>query len=329
MDQNLMSDIYGMPADRAWERIFVNLWNTFSPPVRIEVVDAMTTERDRAVAVLDNLLSGSAWGLWQQFIENAPRTSQALKDFWGSCSGGKAILILDAISLRETPIILEQAKARGYTVHDGRVTGAEIPGDTVPFAKALGFSQRSNLANNGGKSSNFPNAWTESTDLPFADCANLVKADPEVIFWHHWPDVQMHEFADEGNGYRLLAKAAGQMLTSDDFWTFVDRLTTGRRLIITGDHGYANSGLFPDVAHKDQADYLKGLFKSGRSTQVSGNNDPHYWVPPLTQIIDSDHGTWQLALGRRKWKSQGGYPTITHGGLTLLELAVPFIEISK
>jgi hypothetical protein len=36
-----------------------------------------------------------------------------------------------------------------------------------------------------------------------------------------------------------------------------------------------------------------------------------------------------LALGRRKWKSQGGYPTLTHGGLSLLEMAVPFIEIEK
>jgi len=329
MDTNLMADLYNLPADQAWKRIFESLWDTFSPPVRLDVVDAITTERDRAVANIDNLLSGSAWGLWQQFVSNAPRTSQALKDFWGNQAGGKAILILDAMSLREAPILLEQAQARGYNVHSGRVTGAEIPGDTTPFANALGFSQRSSLANNGGSSSSFQGAWTESTDLPFVDCANLIKANPNIVFWHHWPDVQIHEFADEGNGYRLLAKSAGQMLSADDFWTFVDRLTTGRRLVITGDHGYANSGLFPDIAHKDQADYLKGLFKSGRSAQVNATNDPHYWVPPLTQIISSEHGTWQLALGRKKWKSQGGYPTITHGGLSLLEVAVPFIEISK
>jgi len=34
-------------------------------------------------------------------------------------------------------------------------------------------------------------------------------------------------------------------------------------------------------------------------------------------------------LGRKKWKSQGGYPTLTHGGLSLLEMAVPYLELSK
>lgn len=32
---------------------------------------------------------------------------------------------------------------------------------------------------------------------------------------------------------------------------------------------------------------------------------------------------------RKKWKRQVGYPTLAHGGLTLLEVAVPWIEISK
>jgi hypothetical protein len=41
------------------------------------------------------------------------------------------------------------------------------------------------------------------------------------------------------------------------------------------------------------------------------------------------HGITQFALGRRKWKSQGGYPTLTHGGLTVLEVASPFIELSR
>jgi hypothetical protein len=41
------------------------------------------------------------------------------------------------------------------------------------------------------------------------------------------------------------------------------------------------------------------------------------------------HGEKQFALGRRKWRSAGGYPTLAHGGLSLLEVAAPFVEISK
>jgi hypothetical protein len=53
------------------------------------------------------------------------------------------------------------------------------------------------------------------------------------------------------------------------------------------------------------------------------------YVPPVALQIDSPHGAHLLALGRRKWRSQGGYPTLTHGGLSLLEVLSPFVELSK
>lgn len=46
-------------------------------------------------------------------------------------------------------------------------------------------------------------------------------------------------------------------------------------------------------------------------------------------VYHAAHADATFALGRRKWKSQGGYPTLTHGGLSLLEVAVPFIELSR
>ena len=52
-------------------------------------------------------------------------------------------------------------------------------------------------------------------------------------------------------------------------------------------------------------------------------------MPPVALQLNSPHGAHLLALGRRKWKSQGGYPTLTHGGLSLLEVLSPWIEISK
>lgn len=329
MDKALVTNIFGLPTEQSWQAIFAYLWETFSAPIRPDVVDAITTERDKGIEQLDNILSGSAWELWQQFEQNAPLTSTQLKHFWVNRPDGKAILILDALSLREIPWLIEQATQRGFNLHQSRVTAAEIPGNTNPFAKALGVGQRSSLEHNLGKSADFPSAWTESTDMPFVDCASLIKADPNIIFWHHWPDSQIHDLADSGDGYRKLAKNALEQLTSDDFWHFIERLATGRRVVITADHGYAHSGLFPDIVHKDQADFLKETFKSGRSVQNPANADSHYWVPPLTQTINSQHGQWSLVLGRKKWKSQGGYPTLTHGGLSLLEMAVPYIELSR
>jgi hypothetical protein len=128
-----------------------------------------------------------------------------------------------------------------------------------------------------------------------------------------------------------LAKEAADKLTSDAFWGLVQTLTTGRRLVITADHGYAASGHFPDTADHAQSQYLKDRLKSGRwspqtATDAAGAGT---WVPPLDLHLKTAHVEATFALGRRKWKSQGGYPTLTHGGLSLLEVAVPFIELSR
>lgn len=111
----------------------------------------------------------------------------------------------------------------------------------------------------------------------------------------------------------------------------VHTLTTGRRLVITADHGYAASGHFPDTADPAQSSYLKDRFASGRWAKVADLEQPApgAWVPPLDLPLKTAHADATFALGRRKWKSQGGYPTLTHGGLSLLEVAVPFIELSR
>ena len=137
----------------------------------------------------------------------------------------------------------------------------------------------------------------------------------------------MHDLGAPGHGLSALATEAANQLTTDDFWALVERLTTGRRLVITGDHGYAATGLFPDTADSKQAQHLKSRFKSGRS--APDQNSPSDWVPPIDIVLDTPHGRHAFALGRRKWKSQGGYPTLAHGGLSLLEVAVPFIELSR
>ncbi len=329
MDQALLDDVLSLPAKDLWPRVFDWAWTLWSAPMADGGEYSQLVERERSIAPLDNLLSGSAWELWDAFGTAAPKTSAAVQQFWQTTAGGKAVLVLDALSLREAAWLLEQAEARGFQLHGARATASEIPPNTTPFAKALGFSQRSALANGTGSSAALPGAKTETSDLPFADCKALVPTHPDVVFWHHWPDERMHKLAEHSGGYRTLVKESAELLRSDGFWGFVETLTTGRRLVITADHGYANVALFPDVEHKAQAQALKTTFKSGRNASGDTPPDLAHWVPPLTRQLSNEHGDWSLVLGRKKWKSQGGYPTLAHGGLSLLEVAVPFIELSR
>jgi hypothetical protein len=323
-----LDSILTAPPKEAWQVVFDKLWEIFSAPLTPQHAEREVTERERKVAELELLLSGSAWELWHDFEGNVPRTAQAVIEFWNSVPAGKAVLILDSLSLRESPWLVQEAKRRGYQIHEACVRGSEIPSDTTPFAKALGFGQRSALENNdAGLAHSLPGARTESLNAAWDYCLDWIASAPAVVLWHHWPDERVHQLAEPGDGFQKLCHEAAQQLTSDAFWKMIERMTTGRRLVITSDHGYAVSGMFSDVGSKEQANWLKTNFSSSRFAYGPGTE--HHWVPPISLCLTTAHGTNQFALGRRKWRSAGGYPTLAHGGLSLLEVAVPFIELSK
>ena len=327
----LLNSLTSASPQQAWDDIGTFMWQTFSQPLPTSGrVDSEILNRDRGIAELENVLAGSCWDLWSQFESSIPKGSQAVIEFWNRMTAGKAVLILDGLSLREIPWILSEASSRGFTIHEQKLYASELPCETTPYAKALGFQQRSQLGNNMASGTHeLTGAHTESNDLPWVDSSACVGSQENFAYWHHWPDHRIHDLAKPGEGLKKLATEAKNHLTSDEFWEFVQRLANGRRLVITSDHGYADCGSFPDLG-KEQGNYMKELFKSARSASTSGDGDPPAWVPPIDLELATVHGKHRFVLGRRKWKVTGqANRLLAHGGLSLLEVFVPFIELSK
>jgi len=280
-----------------------------------------------ATGALDTLLCSTAWELWNDFPFCMESTSASLIAWWKATTSAKAVLVLDGLSLRELPWLLQGAEALGFAVKTAKATAAEIPAETSCFAKALGFQSRASLANNvAGASHFFPLAKTDCVGMPWKDAASLIDAAPFWFFWHEWPDVMLHQGDGPGQGLESFSKNCAASLSGEDFWTLVRRLAQGRSLVITSDHGYAASGLFNDAADEPAA-FLKNNLKSGRSAPGDGDIGP--FLPPIMMRHENSHGIHRLALGRWKWKSPGGYPTLTHGGMSLLELLVPWVELEE
>lgn len=326
LSYNILSTILEKSPKEAWAKILQFAWETCSKELDSNVV-AEVSRRDRSVGLIDHFLATAGWDLWTEFKTSVEKTSDCLQKWWKFQQGGKAVLVLDALSLREAPWIVLGARERGFEIHSMRPTASELPADTTPFAKALGFGQRSSLANDGASNRHFlQGAKTESVDVAWEDCAGMIGSEPAWVFWHHWPDHRLHDHDDPGKGLISLTQEVQENLGSDGFWGFVERLCNGRKLIITSDHGYAASGLFSD-SNKGQTDYLKSKYKSGRC--IKSEHGPGDFVPPIDVELETEHGKHLFVSGRRKWKSSGGYPTLTHGGLSVLEVVVPFIELSK
>lgn len=280
--------------------------------------------------VPDRLLAESAWTLWDDFPAHAPSVVNELKQFWVSASSvGTAVLILDGLSLRELSPLVAAMKDRQIEPVRTLVRAAEIPTETDHFAAALGISGRSKLSNNQPPATFIfkgPDVYCDVLEAPFADCVGSVPATPRLFLWHTWPDealIHLHE--DNPQGPVIVADETSKQLASDDFWNFVNRMRKGRRVVITSDHGYATSKWFSSkVSDDDSVKLLRQFFGAKRCVRESPDNLwPRRHLPPLV----SRHNGWLAVMGQRKWDVQGGFPHLCHRGLSLLEAAVPFIEL--
>lgn len=305
-----------------WQSIFLHLRD-------LALQSPKAGNLDKATVAPDRLLANTAWNLWNDFIDHAPLAANELKYFWVSNSVfGTAVLILDGLSLRELPVIVAAAKDRGIEPKRVEAYGAQIPTDTDRFAEALGLPGRSKLYNNkypasfifGGQ-----DVYADFLDSPFADCVGVVPAAPRVFLWHAWPDDPLiHGNAGKDDGPEILAAQTKLQLSSDPFWAFVDRLRQGRRLVITSDHGYAVSRSFSDeVKDPEMVHLLRNAFGAKRYGVDSPTSPwPRRHLPPMVV----NRSARLAVMGQRKWPVQGAFPHLCHGGLSLLEAAVPFIE---
>jgi hypothetical protein len=322
-----MTKLHKAEPKEAWEQILAFAWETCSPPLDPATAATTVSKRDEEVGLVDLYLSTGGWDLWAAFESVVPHGADGVINFWNKQAGPVAVLILDALSLREVPWILQGAADRGYTVHTAKALGSELPARTNPYAKALGFSSRASLQDNGaGSSHKLVGAHTEAAAMDWASLSELIKAEPRWVIWNHWPDDVIHDMGRDLS-LHVMAREASKHLASEGFWTLVSKLTQGRRLVITSDHGYASMGAFHDETDKPIVDHLKASFGAKRAGNADGSPSP--FIPPIDLTLNGRSGPTKMVLGRRKWKVAGGHPPANHGGLTLLEVAVPFIELSR
>ncbi len=303
-----------------WHKVFRSLPDLSR---RIDSPDKL----HNTILAADRFLSESAWELWSEYPENAPLTSKALTEWTNTPSSllGKAVLIIDALSLRELPQLLSAAQDRDIEPATLEATGAEVPSETGTFAKALGLPQRSAAANDSAPASftlfNNERCYTDVLSIPFEDCVGSVPNEPNVFLWHTWLDDLIHVHK---NSSRQISEAARNMFKNDGFWKLLNKLRQGRKLLITSDHGYAVRKLFSAEERDDKTiTALRDVFGASRAVPASGQ-----WRQRFMPPVVLSHGGYHVIMGQCKWKVQGGFPEVCHGGLTLLEIAVPWIEFS-
>lgn len=116
---------------------------------------------------------------------------------------------------------------------------------------------------------------------------------------------------------------AKKEFSGDGFWSMIDKLRQGRKVIITSDHGYGVAEQFSsEIKDSNAVGILKSQFKAQRYAKIAPPQE--MFMPPFFVC----NGEYCIVTGQRKWKAPGGFPKVCHGGLSLLEVASPWIELN-
>jgi len=315
--------------DNAWDKIILSesssyeIWQAILTHLleRVKIINSPVILNAETV-VPDRLLSETAWELWNTFTKDVKKTSENLIEWTNNSTASKAVLVLDALSLRELFVIKETAELKNINVTNLFITAAECPSSTTEFAKALGVPGRSSISHNGKSASFKPfnsDCYTDVYGVPFEDCG--VPTDKNVFIWHSWLDDLIHQSSTPD----VLEKKSSQTLQSDGFWAFINNLRQGRKLVITSDHGYAVSRNFS--SNIDDARTTEVLRKSFGAKRYA--NKPEEPINTILPITINNANNQVVIIGQNKWKVPGGYPQICHGGMSLLESLVPWIELES
>ena len=118
---------------------------------------------------------------------------------------GTAVLVLDALSLRELPLDRGGRPSNaGLLPFASRSARSEVPTETDRFAEALGLPSRSKLYNNKAPDTFVfagPDVYTDLLDPRLPIVSVLSVDSPRLFVWHKWPDeplIHLHEDKKDG-----------------------------------------------------------------------------------------------------------------------------------
>ena len=280
---------------------------------------------ETAVCSLEEAISTGASKLWDE-LEAASRSAPSVKT-WLSLDTPlpreepRAAVIFDGLSLRELPLLLTQAETTGFRVKSAQVIATCLPSETRSFVnqrvlgKDIGPSQlrgRAELAERN----------IEAFYLDQPTSRESYPSGRSLLIWSSYPDRLFNN--DEARFEALFSTFHEHHIPT--FWkNSVQAVPMGVPIVVTSDHGYIFFGAGMESNRGSDAAALLG---QSRWKQFELTEKFPTWHSDL-QILPQEHVA--LLRGRLRARPQGGNSRklYQHGGLSLMEILVPWIELER
>ncbi len=251
---------------------------------------------------------------------SAPDPSRKLLDVLSEPN--TAVVVFDGLSIREVPMILTLADKSGLPVSLTGTSQAAIPSETIDFVDRelpcgrIAPSQlqtRKELKEKG------------IVAIYSRDITQPLSAEYEnspLLVWSSFPDVT---YKDSGAKFESHFENI-HALFETAWMNIVQAIKGKKRIIITSDHGYIFFGTgmdFPRSPSETKA--LNAYFGNDRNVPLEENPQP----PVSDDLFIVQSQSVAMVKGRVRTKSTGEAASklYRHGGLSLMEMITPWIEL--
>ena len=259
-----------------------------------------------------------------RFYDELSSAASQVKPLTDTIAENTAVVVFDGASLREVPLFLQKAIETGFRVVESRTSIAALPSTTTAFVeqRLIGKSvapktlpQRKELKDQGIKAYYFDDAISTH----HIHCPNGEK----VLIWSAFPDVTYQD-----SEARFARHFADMQKLFDAAWkNTVMQVPRTKRIVVTSDHGYIFFGAgFDSTRSSEVCDLLdQDRYKIFADQEIL----PDPVVQPQLQIFPGR----RLAMVRGRIKNKPRGPSSNriyrHGGMSLMEMLVPWLVIER
>ena len=233
-----------------------------------------------------------------------------------------AVVVFDGLSIREAPMILVLAQKSGFTVSRTGTSQAAIPSETIDFIERelpCGHIAPSQLQTRKElKEKGIAMIYSKDITQPLSG----EYENSPLLVWSSFPDLTYKD-----SGARFENHFENIHVQFETAWmNIVQSIKGKKRIIITSDHGYIFFGTGMDFPRSSYE--MKGLNAYfGNDRNVSLEEKPH--IPLSDDIYIGESQKVAMVKGRVRTKSTGeaARKLYKHGGLSLMEMITPWIEL--
>ena len=319
MDQSLFNKLTRPGSRLAWiiEWLLEEVWS----PERYQTLSPVEFLRagEEKINRFEMLAASAADGIYGELL-SVPDSSRNLISVLSDPD--TAVVVFDGLSIREVPMILSLADKSGLSFLRKATSLAAIPSETMDFIERelpCGHIAPSQLQTRKElKEKGIAVIYSKDITQPLSG----EYENSPLLVWSSFPDLTYKD-----SGARFESHFENIHTLFETAWMNIVQAIKGKqRIIITSDHGYIFFGTGMDFPRSSSE--MRGLNTCfGNDRNVSLEEKPD--IPVSDDIYICESQKTALIKGRVRTKSTGdaARKLYKHGGLSLMEMITPWIEL--